>query len=71
MRIKVVTRPNSGKLEIIKLGEGEYKAYLKSNPENNRANLELIKLIKKELGFSDVKIVSGKTSRKKLIEVNF
>ncbi len=65
MKIKV--KPNSGKSEIIKTG-GEFVAYLKSKPENNKANTELIKLLKKRFR-KEVKIKSGFASRNKIIEI--
>lgn len=51
--------------------DGEKKSYLvcvKSPPENNRANVEVIKLISKHLG-KKARIFSGLTSKRKLISV--
>jgi len=42
---------------------------LKSVPENNKANVELLKVLKKYFGFP-VKIKSGFTSRNKVVEVD-
>jgi len=67
MKIKVKVKPNSGKQEVIKKRDG-YLVYLKSLPENNKANTELVKLLKKYFG-RPVKIKSGLSSRKKVIEV--
>ena len=68
MRIKIKVKPNSGRQEIEKISEEEYKVFLKSPPEDNKANKELVKLLKKEFK-RDIKIVSGSTSRKKLVEI--
>ena len=67
MRIELKVKPNSGKSEIVRK-EG-YIAFLKSPPENNKANIELLKLAKKYFQ-SEVRIVSGFTSKNKVIEIN-
>ena len=69
MKIKVRVRPNSGRQEIQKLSEEEYKVFLKKSPEDNKANEELVKLLKKHFK-QEVKIIKGHTSRDKVIEVN-
>ena len=66
--LSVKVKPNSGKSGF----DFENKiAYLKSNPEKNKANIELIKLISKhfKVSSSRVRIISGKTSRNKRIEI--
>lgn len=51
-----------------KIEEGaELKVYLRSRPVEGKANLELIKFLSKHFG-RKVKIVSGFTSKKKLLE---
>jgi len=67
MRLSVIVKPNSGKQEIEKISENEFRVYLKSLPENGKANLELIRLLKRKFG--NCRIVSGKSSRKKVVEV--
>ncbi len=67
MEINVIAKPNSGKQEIEKKGE-VYVVRLKSAPENNKANLELIKLLKRYFG-KEVRIKRGFSSRKKAIEI--
>lgn len=67
MKIKIKVKPNSGKQEIVK-NEKNYIICLKSAPENNKANIELIKILKKYFG-KPVKIKSGFTSRNKIIEI--
>jgi uncharacterized protein (TIGR00251 family) len=69
MIIKIKVKPSSGRQEIEKISKDEYKVWLKSPPEDGKANGELLKLLKKEFGFS-VKIKSGKTSRNKVVEVS-
>ncbi|MEK6830344.1 MAG: DUF167 domain-containing protein [Nanoarchaeota archaeon] len=65
--IKIKVKPNSSKQEVIK-EDGGYIVHLKSRPENNKANLELVKLLKKHFG-KTVTIKSGLTSRNKTAEV--
>lgn len=68
MIIKIKVKPNSGKQEIFN-DNGNYTAYLKSAPENNKANIELLKLLKKYFN-KPVKIKAGLTSRNKIIEID-
>jgi len=68
MIININVKPNSRKAEIEKIDDGNYIIKLKSSPENNKANLELIKILKKYFE-KEVKIKSGFTSRKKVVEV--
>jgi uncharacterized protein (TIGR00251 family) len=67
MIIKVKVKPNSSEQSVEKVGE-EYVVKLKSLPEDGKANLELVKLLKKYFGF-EVKIKSGFNSRRKILEV--
>ncbi|MFH1607860.1 MAG: DUF167 family protein [archaeon] len=67
MKIKV--HANSSKEEIKKVSDNEYEVWLKEKAVEGKANLKLIKLLKKYLG-KEVKIKSGFTSRKKVIEVH-
>jgi len=67
MRIEIKVKPNSGKSEIIR--KDGYIAFLKSPPENNKANIELIQLARKKFQ-SEVRIVSGFTSKKKVVEID-
>lgn len=66
MKIKVHT--NSSKEEIKKIGYESYEVWLKEKAVDNKANLKLLKLLKKYFG-KNVKIKSGFTSRNKIIEV--
>jgi len=68
MQIKIKVKPNSKKSEITKISKTEYQVSLKSPPENNKANIELIKLMKKHLK-KEVKIKSGLKSKNKTIKV--
>ncbi len=65
LHLKVI--PHSGRTEL-KEENGRLKLYLKAAPEKNKANLELIKFFKKELGLV-VEIKSGATSREKVLRI--
>lgn len=70
LRIKVIT--SSGRSEIVGVTEdGTVKIALKSVPEKGKANQELIRLLGKEfeVGKSGVRIISGHTSRLKLVRL--
>ena len=41
MRLNVRVQPSSGRQEIKKISESEYKIFLKKTPEDNKANKEL------------------------------
>ncbi|MFA5019914.1 MAG: DUF167 domain-containing protein [Candidatus Pacearchaeota archaeon] len=68
MKLKLKVHPNSSKQEIIKTSEEEYEVYLKEKPDKNKANIGLVKLLKKYLN-KEVKIIHGLKSRIKYIEV--
>ncbi|MEK6812201.1 MAG: DUF167 domain-containing protein [Nanoarchaeota archaeon] len=67
VKIKVKVKPNSRKQSVEKEGE-TYLVQVKSPAENNKANIEVIKLLEKYFKKS-VKIKSGLTSRNKIVEV--
>ncbi|MFH1501343.1 MAG: DUF167 domain-containing protein [archaeon] len=71
MIIKVKVKPSYSKREIQSFGDGNYLVYLKSSPENNKANIELVNLLSKHFGTPPgrIKIKSGVTSKFKLIEI--
>ena len=68
MIIKVKVFPKSGRGEVVSLSDSEYKVYLKSVPENNKANVELCKLLQRYFK-SLVRIKTGLSSRNKIVEV--
>lgn len=68
MRVNVKVKPNSPSQKIEKISENEYIVFLKKPPEKNKANIELMKLLRKHFG-TEVKLLKGKTSKNKIIEV--
>ncbi|HLC88905.1 MAG TPA: DUF167 domain-containing protein [Candidatus Nanoarchaeia archaeon] len=65
LRVKVI--PNSKQTELIE-ENNQLKLYLHAVPDKNKANLELIKFFKRELGLK-VEIKSGMKSREKVLRV--
>jgi len=67
---KIIVKPNSNKNEVIGYdGErGAYRVNIKAKPEDNKANIEVIKFLSRLLN-KQVRIVKGFRSRSKLIDV--
>ncbi|MBS3075122.1 YggU family protein [Candidatus Pacearchaeota archaeon] len=68
MILHIKIHPNSGREEIIKLSEDSYKVYLKKQATGNKANIELLKFLKKYFS-KDIKIIKGLKSRNKVIKI--
>lgn len=68
--INVTVHPNSKKNEINCIDENSntYKVNIKEKAKNNKANIELVKLIKKHFN-KDVKIIKGLKNNKKILRV--
>lgn len=67
--IEVKLHPNSSQEKIEKLTGGKLEIWVKEKPLDNKANLRLIKLLKKYFKAKDVKILSGFKGRKKRVEI--
>ncbi len=68
IRVKVI--PNSSKNEIVDImDDGTYKIRVVGVAEKNKANLCLIKFLKKELNIDDISIISGQKDRIKLVKL--
>lgn len=67
---KAIIKPNSSKNEILGFDKARnaYRIAINTKPENNKANIELIKFLKKALK-KDIKIIRGFTSKEKIIRV--
>jgi hypothetical protein len=68
--IKVVT--NSKKEAIVKNPDGSFKIWIKEKPIKGKANESVIKLLSKyyKTAKSDIQIISGETSNKKIISID-
>ena len=71
MIINVKVKPGSSEQKVSKIEGNNFVIFLKSKPENNKANMELIKLTSKyfSVNYKRIKIKSGLTSSKKVVEV--
>lgn len=69
-RFKVIVKPNSRENKIVGYDEGRcaYRLDIKEKPQNNKANIEVIRLLSKLLK-KKVKIVFGFKSKEKIIEI--
>ena len=68
--IKVKVQSKAPKTEIIdQLEDGTYKVKVAAQPIRGKANAELLKFLKKNLGLSDIQIVSGGRDSVKLIRL--
>ncbi|MDP7458122.1 MAG: DUF167 domain-containing protein [Candidatus Woesearchaeota archaeon] len=68
--IKIIAKPNSKKTEITEFDKEKnlYKVNVKAPPENNKANIDIIKFFSK-LSKKKVKIIKGKTSKQKVLKL--
>jgi len=71
MKIFVKVKPKSKKEKIEKLGNTNFKVYVKELPEKGKANVAVLKALADYFGVSrqNVQIVSGSTSKLKVIEI--
>lgn len=70
MMITIKAIPRSSQSFLQKISENQYKAYLKSPPENNKANIELTNLLAKELSIPAKSIkIKNPSSRNKIIKL--
>ncbi|MFH1801555.1 MAG: DUF167 domain-containing protein [archaeon] len=68
MRINVKVHANSSRVEIKKIDDFSYEIWITKKPDSNRANAEVVKILKKYFE-REVEIKSGFSSRNKIIEV--
>jgi uncharacterized protein (TIGR00251 family) len=69
MKIKVKIHPASSKEKIKQKDKENYEIWIKEKAEDNKANIALVKMLKKHFK-SEIKIKSGFSSRNKIIDVN-
>ena len=71
MKLKIKVVPNSSEQSIEKISEKELKIKLKSVPEKNKANKELLKIISEyfKISTNKIKISKGLFSKNKIVEI--
>ena len=67
-RLKVKINPNASKNQFREIRDDVVIIDINAVPENNKANTELLKFLKKELKVNFL-IKTGKTSRNKVLKV--
>ena len=70
--VTIKVTPNAGKQQFFCDKSGNLKCYLKSVPEQGKANQELVKMLSKALNLpqDDIAIIQGATNRTKKIKIN-
>ena len=73
-KVTVRVKPSSSFSKVEGDLDGGFTVWVKSSPADGKANKELLKLLKshlKKMGIkaSDLRIVSGLTSRNKMVEI--
>lgn len=71
MKITVIAKPNSREEKVEKVSETLYKVSVKEPAKEGRANWAIERILANyfNVPVSQVRIVSGKTSRTKIIEI--
>lgn len=69
MKINIKVHPGSSRQEIKKLDTNDYEIWLKEKPIDSKANIALIKILKKYFKCEDVCIKSGIKSKKKVMDI--
>lgn len=71
-RIDVYVQPRASRTQITGMHDGRLKIRLAAPPVDGAANAELVSFIAMRLGIakSQVRVVAGQTSRRKVIEVD-
>ncbi len=73
MKIKVKVKTKAKQEKVVKIGDNNFEVWVKALPEKGKANEAVIKAIAKYLKIpqNSIKILTGKTSSQKILEVDF
>jgi hypothetical protein len=71
MKIFVKVKPKAKEEKVIKISDTNFKLLVKEPPEKGRANRAVLKALADYFGTSqsNIKIISGSTSKLKIIEI--
>ncbi|MDP3792728.1 MAG: DUF167 domain-containing protein [bacterium] len=69
MKISVKAKPNSSEEKVEKLDDSSFVVSVKEPPVSGLANKAILKVLREYFHTSNVRIVSGHTSRNKIVEV--
>jgi uncharacterized protein (TIGR00251 family) len=69
IRVKVYARSSRSRVEA--MDDGTFRVYVSAAPEKGKANAQVVKCLAKHLGVksSSVEIISGATSRLKIVRI--
>ena len=72
MRIELRVIAKAKREEVQKISENTYRIKVTAPPEKGKANKRVVELLSEELGIKkqDIRIVSGVTSSRKIIEIS-
>jgi len=72
MRIYLKVRTRSSQQKVEKISEGDYKIWVRAVPEKGKANQEIAEILSDyfKVGKSAIEIVGGRTSSKKIVDVD-
>lgn len=65
---KVIVKTNKPKTDLVSFSDGVFRMDVKAQPVEGKANIEIIKYFKKNHKLN-VEIISGKTSKEKLVKI--
>jgi uncharacterized protein len=73
MRISVKVQPRASKERVVKTLDAGLKVYLNASPVDNKANEALIRILAEyfSVNKSKIKIITGRQSRNKIVDVIF
>jgi hypothetical protein len=71
MKIEVYVKTNAREEKLEKISKNQYKAWVKEEPKENKANLAVIKLLSKYFKTppSLIKLLHGTKGKNKLFEI--
>ncbi|MBM4165676.1 MAG: DUF167 domain-containing protein [Ignavibacteria bacterium] len=71
MKISITVKPNAKTNEVLQQDDGSFLVKVNAPPNDGKANEKVIELLAKHFSATkrNVNIVSGMTSRKKIIEI--
>ena len=71
MKISVKVKTGSPNAQVQKIGENSFLVHIKAQPEKGKANKALVRVLGKyfDVSPSSIHIVSGHTSKNKIVEV--
>ena len=70
MRINVKAKPDSSENKVDKIDEVNFVVSVKDPPVQGRANRAIVKQLSEYFHTPNVRIISGHTSRNKIVEIS-